>query len=69
VRLFVALELPDALRRAAGERVAAEHPRLPAARWTHPDNLHLTLVFLGEVEEAAVDWPPRWRTRSRRTRR
>jgi len=55
VRLFVALELPAALRRAAGDRIAAERRNLPAARWTHPDNLHLTLVFLGEVEEAAVD--------------
>lgn len=55
MRLFVALELPEALRRAAGERIAAERRNLPAARWTHPENLHLTLVFLGEVEEAAVD--------------
>jgi 2'-5' RNA ligase len=55
VRLFTALALPDAVRREAGRRIAAARPRLPAARWTHPDNLHLTLVFLGEVEDGALD--------------
>jgi RNA 2',3'-cyclic 3'-phosphodiesterase len=55
VRVFIAVGLPDRVRREAGRRIAAARPRLPAARWTHPDNLHLTLVFLGEVEEAALD--------------
>lgn len=52
MRLFVALELPEAVRAEAGRRMSSQKGRLPHARWTHPDNLHLTLVFLGEVEEA-----------------
>jgi len=52
VRLFVALALPPEVRREAGRRIAAERSRLPRARWVHADNLHLTLVFLGEVAEA-----------------
>jgi len=55
VRLFVAFELPPAVRHEAARRIAAERSRLPAARWTHADNLHLTLVFLGEVGEGALD--------------
>ena len=51
MRLFVALELPVAVRLAAEVRIAAERPRLPRARWAHADNLHLTLVFLGEVDD------------------
>jgi len=49
VRLFVAFELPAAVRRAVGERIGEQRERLPAARWVRPENLHLTLLFLGEV--------------------
>jgi 2'-5' RNA ligase len=54
VRLFVALEPPEEVRRAIDERVAAERGRLPAANWVRPENLHLTLVFLGELPETRV---------------
>lgn len=50
----MALELPQAVRDAVGERVRAEKGDLPGARWTPPQNLHLTLVFLGDVEADAV---------------
>lgn len=50
-RLFVALELPAAVRRAVAQRVEEHRDELPRARWTHPDALHLTLVFLGPVED------------------
>lgn len=56
MRLFVAVPLDAALRRAA-ERVRGEILRLcpEAARgikWVEPHNLHFTLKFLGEVPEA-----------------
>jgi len=47
VRLFVALELPDDVR----ERLAILAGGVPGARWTAPESLHLTLRFIGEVEE------------------
>ncbi len=47
-RLFVAIPLPDALR---GE-LAALYERLPGVAWTRPEQLHLTLRFLGDVETA-----------------
>ena len=45
MRLFVGLDLPEALR----ERLAALYGSLAGARWSPPANLHLTLRFIGEV--------------------
>ena len=56
-RLFVAIPLPDAVRREI-ERAQAELRRaLPedCVRWTRPGQFHLTLVFLGNVEVNRVD--------------
>lgn len=47
MRLFVAIELPEAVR----ERLAALAGGVPGARWVEPQNLHLTLRFIGEVDE------------------
>jgi 2'-5' RNA ligase len=56
-RLFVAIELPSAVRDALAALMAEtgrDHP-VPGARWTPPDNLHVTLRFLGSV--ASADLP------------
>ncbi len=45
MRLFVGLELPDPLR----DRLTALYGSLVGARWTPPENLHLTLRFIGET--------------------
>src|SRR3546814_11435925 len=46
MRLFVAIALPDTLRSHLRDLCNG----LPAARWVAPENLHLTLRFIGEVE-------------------
>ena len=46
-RLFVALDLPDAVR----ERLARLRAELRGARWIDPTQLHVTLRFLGSVPE------------------
>ncbi|MFP5512858.1 MAG: RNA 2',3'-cyclic phosphodiesterase [Alphaproteobacteria bacterium] len=52
LRLFVALDLTDEVR----QRLAALAGGVPGARWTEPENLHLTLRFIGEVpEDQAMD--------------
>jgi len=53
-RLFFAL-WPDQQTRARMESVQHRFKRYQA-RWTKPDKLHVTLVFLGNVESARV--PP-----------
>lgn len=47
IRLFVGLDLPPGL----GERLAALAGGIPGARWVERRNLHITLRFVGEVEE------------------
>jgi 2'-5' RNA ligase len=51
VRLFVAFEVPSALRQEIVARAGRRRERLPRARWLGPEAMHLTLVFLGEVGE------------------
>lgn len=51
MRLFIALDLPEAVRTA----LAAWHPDLPDARWTPAERVHLTLRFLGDRPEAAAE--------------
>jgi len=46
LRLFVALDLPESER----ERLAGLAGGVPGARWVAPENLHLTLRFVGEVD-------------------
>jgi 2'-5' RNA ligase len=51
MRAFIAIEIPPAVKAALAD-CRAELQRLPAeASWTRPDNIHLTLKFLGEVPE------------------
>jgi 2'-5' RNA ligase len=52
-RLFFALR-PDASERAALADHAVEVARLTSGRPIPPENLHLTLVFLGERSESLV---------------
>ena len=54
MRLFVALEIPEGPRREAEGRVRQVRRALPPARWVDLANVHLTLVFLGAVDEARV---------------
>lgn len=50
MRLFIAIEIPDDLK----ERIGTLRVDIPGARWVPAEQIHLTLAFLGEVEEAAV---------------
>lgn len=50
MRLFIAIEIPDDLKKAIG----ILRTDIPGARWVSGEQIHLTLAFLGEVEEAVV---------------
>ncbi len=50
MRLFVAIEVPLALREELERRVRALRGELPKARWVRPEAMHLTLSFLGETD-------------------
>ena len=51
MRLFVAVNLPDAERRAAYEAAAPLRRGSLPVRWVQAAGLHVTLKFLGDVEE------------------
>jgi 2'-5' RNA ligase len=54
MRLFVALEVPEPVRREVRRRLAGLRDRLPRARWVNTEVMHLTLLFLGEVPPERV---------------
>jgi 2'-5' RNA ligase len=57
-RLFVATELSrEAQERATGleEQLRRQLRRRARVRWTRPDGRHVTLCFLGQVADSAVD--------------
>lgn len=50
MRLFVAFEIPEEIRRRVEERTLELRSELPKARWVRGELMHLTLHFLGEVD-------------------
>jgi 2'-5' RNA ligase len=48
MRLFTAIEIPSALR----ADLARLQNGVPGARWVEPENFHVTLRFIGEVDNA-----------------
>ena len=50
-RLFVAIDLPEALTNVLSEM----NPHLPGVRWLRPDQIHLTVSFLDNVESIAEE--------------
>ena len=55
MRVFIALPLSDALRQEIGDWTAEARDALPPARWVRPENLHVTVVFLGELPGNEID--------------
>jgi 2'-5' RNA ligase len=59
MRLFVAIDLDDRAKQA----IAAEQKRIASVvkaaerglRWVRPEQMHVTLVFLGDVDERRAD--------------
>src|SRR5690554_5663426 len=54
MRLFTAIELSDASRRHLGRVMRQAAGAAPDVRWTPAEKLHLTLKFIGEVEDAKL---------------
>jgi 2'-5' RNA ligase len=51
VRLFVALNLPDDVRGSLMEALGPLRRTTLPVKWVRPENVHLSLKFLGEVAE------------------
>lgn len=56
IRLFVAVDVPSSVKGAIEDEVVGPlRDEVPGARWTRPEGRHLTLKFLGWVEEERAD--------------
>lgn len=51
MRLFVALEIPSEVRKNLAALIESLRAVSPQTRWVRPENLHVTLKFIGEVPE------------------
>ena len=54
MRAFLAVALSEEARRAIGTTVDRLKPAYPGPRWVRAENLHLTVAFLGGIEEALI---------------
>ena len=55
IRAFLAVELSDALRASLAALLDQLRQSDPKVSWVPPQNLHLTLRFLGDVERSTLD--------------
>ena len=55
MRLFIALDIDDAIRERIARFMDGVRGFARDARWVQPESLHVTLKFIGEQPEAAVD--------------
>ena len=55
MRLFFAVKISDAVAAEVSAAMKAFPVRNPPWRWIPPENMHLTLKFLGEIDEGLLD--------------
>jgi 2'-5' RNA ligase len=55
MRLFLALDIDDPIRERITRFVDEVHNFSPDARWVKPESLHVTLKFIGEQPDDAVE--------------
>ncbi|MGA7220182.1 MAG: RNA 2',3'-cyclic phosphodiesterase [Candidatus Sulfotelmatobacter sp.] len=55
MRLFVALDIDDAIRERIARFIDEARGFAPRARWVRPESLHVTLKFIGERPEKDLE--------------
>ena len=55
MRTFIAVDLDDAIKRRLAGLVERLQRRCPPLRWTAPDSAHITLKFLGEINDQQIE--------------
>ena len=55
MRVFVALDIPDEVRRAIANLIRRLEKTCRGARWVRPESIHVTLKFIGEASDEQVE--------------
>ena len=55
MRLFIALDIPPEIRARLTEYMERARVLAPEARWARVEGLHVTLKFIGHVDDAEVE--------------
>ena len=54
-RAFLAIPLPRPLQDSIEAVQSNLQGQIPSARWVHPENLHLTLHFFGDITQETLE--------------
>jgi 2'-5' RNA ligase len=54
MRTFLAVEIPNKIRRKVDQLISEEKNKNLPMKWVKFENLHITLKFLGEIEESKI---------------
>lgn len=54
IRTFIAFELPDEIKFCLGEAVSVLKQKNRAVKWVRPEGLHVTVKFLGSIDESLI---------------
>ena len=55
IRTFIAVEVPEPVREKLSREIAFMKAGAPLVKWSRPENIHLTLRFLGDVKETDLE--------------
>jgi len=55
IRAFIAVEIAASTIANISAAITQLKPRIPGVRWIIPGNFHLTLKFLGEIDESKIN--------------
>src|SRR3989338_4134637 len=55
MRTFIAIDIPNGIRRHITALIETLQPATASVRWVRPEGMHLTLKFLGELPPAKVE--------------
>lgn len=56
LRLFIAVEVPEDVKRAVAHAIEPWRAAFPRGRWAAEENWHVTLKFLGPTSPRLVSW-------------
>jgi RNA 2',3'-cyclic 3'-phosphodiesterase len=55
MRLFIALDIPSEIRARLTEYMERARTLAPEARWARVEGLHVTLKFVGHIDDAVIE--------------